>query len=212
MSTKQNGDDKHSEPHSASLVLGQMVEPETFDAVTVLFSDIVGFTHIASLATPMEIVVFLNDIYTLFDDIAQQFDMYKVATIGDAYMVSSGAPTRNGDRHATEICNLAVALLEGSTHFSLPNLPGEHLQMRAGIHSGPCVAGIVGVKMPRYLLFGETVDIAAKIEANGEPQKIHVSHATKVLTNHADRLRFQETEKIVLKHKNDLITYWLYTE
>ena len=192
-----------------SLALGHKVEPEAFDNSTIFFSDIVGFTRISSEATPMQIVIMLNDMYTLFDDIAHVFDVYKVATIGDAYMVTSGVPIRNGDRHAREICNLAVALLDGISDFPIPHLPGEHLCMRIGVHSGPCVAAVVGTKMPRYLLFGETVDIAAKMESGGEPMRIHISETTQVLVTHLHNMQTKERGKMQIKGKGDITTYWL---
>ena len=123
----------------------------------------------------------LNSMYTIFDDVANRFDVYKVATIGDAYMVASGVPLRNGTRHASEICEMAAALVLTANKLYVPHLPNERLRMRCGVHSGSCVAGVAGIKMPRYLLFGDTVNLASKMESTGEPMKIHISEATEKL-------------------------------
>ena len=187
---------------------GQKVIPESFDNITILFSDIVGFTRISARASPMDIVVLLNKMYSVFDETSQMFDVYKVATIGDAYMVTSGAPIRNGDRHAVEICNLALALLDSIENFPIPHMPDENLRMRIGVHSGPCVAGVAGVKMPRYLLFGDTVDIAGKMESGGEEMRIHVSETTMALIKHCDHFRIQERGRVFVKGII-LLSYWV---
>ncbi len=125
------------------LMKGKHIEPEAFDNITLLFSDIVDFTRISSETMPLDIVEMLNSMYSLFDGLTHQFDVYKVATIGDAYMVASGVPIRNGDKHAEEICKLAITLIDCIKDVSIPHLPERHLKMRIGIHSGPCVAGVV---------------------------------------------------------------------
>lgn len=102
----------------------------------------------------------------------------KVETIGDAYMVVSGLPIRNGDRHAGEIASMAIHLLSKIKKFQIKHRQGEVLQLRIGIHSGHCVAGVVGLKMPRYCLFGDTVNTASRMESSGEAFRIHISQIT----------------------------------
>ena len=89
-------------------------------------------------------------------------------TIGDAYMCVSGVPVRNDDRHAAEIANMALDLLAETVEFKIRHRPGTRLQLRIGLHTGPCAAGVVGLTMPRYCLFGDTVNTASRMESNGE--------------------------------------------
>uniref|UniRef100_A0AAQ5Y9V8 Guanylyl cyclase C n=1 Tax=Amphiprion ocellaris TaxID=80972 RepID=A0AAQ5Y9V8_AMPOC len=112
------------------------VEPELFEEVTIYFSDIVGFTTLCHYSTPMEVVDMLNDIYRNFDSILDNHDVYKVETIGDAYMVASGLPKRNGNRHAVDIAHMALDILAFVGTFELQHLPGIPLWIRIGVHSG----------------------------------------------------------------------------
>ena len=145
------------------LKVGKPLQPQTYEEVTIFFSDIVSFTRISAAGTPMDVVWMLNLMYTLFDDISAEFDVYKIATIGDAYFVASGVPVPNGTKHAREIAKMALALLKAIGDFIIQHLMSETLKMRIGIHTCSCVAGVVGMKTPRYLLFGDTVDTASKI-------------------------------------------------
>ncbi|XP_015281516.1 PREDICTED: retinal guanylyl cyclase 2, partial [Gekko japonicus] len=118
-----------------TLKTGATVEPEYFDEVTIYFSDIIGFTTISALSEPIEVVDLLNDLYTLFDAVISHHDVYKVETIGDAYMVASGLPERNGQRHAAEMANMALDILSAVGSFTVKHLPGVPIRIRMGLHS-----------------------------------------------------------------------------
>ncbi|XP_059144683.1 guanylate cyclase soluble subunit beta-2-like isoform X2 [Physella acuta] len=155
---------------------GQKVEAEKFDQVTILFSDIVTFTNIAAACSPLDVVNMLNDMYHRFDLKTTVHGVYKVETIGDAYMVVSGVPEKT-DVHAQPVANFALDMVEQAACVLSP-ATGKPLQIRVGLHSGPVVAGVVGLKMPRYCLFGDTVNTASRMESHGIPGRIHLSPTT----------------------------------
>ncbi|XP_061894002.1 guanylyl cyclase C isoform X1 [Entelurus aequoreus] len=189
------------------------VEPELFEEVTVYFSDIVGFTTLCHYSTPMEVVDMLNEIYKNFDSVLDHHDVYKVETIGDAYMVASGLPKRNGDRHAVDIARMALDILSFVGTFELQHLPGIPLWIRIGVHSGPCAAGVVGNKMPRYCLFGDTVNTASRMESTGLPLRIHVSQSTLAILHRTNCHFLCELRgETYLKGKGKEMTYWLTGE
>nr|XP_002733542.1 PREDICTED: atrial natriuretic peptide receptor 1-like [Saccoglossus kowalevskii] len=188
---------------------GDPVEAETFDSVTIFFSDIVGFTAISASSDPMQVVQLLNSLYSLFDGIIEGYDVYKVETIGDAYMVVSGLPIRNGNKHAGEIATMALALLSSIQSFRIPHMPNEKLKLRIGVHTGPCVAGVVGIAMPRYCLFGDTVNTASRFESNGEALRIHISKEVMEVLNILGGYVYEERGEVYMKGKGVLTTYWL---
>ncbi|XP_077982049.1 uncharacterized protein LOC144437055 [Glandiceps talaboti] len=185
------------------------VNAECFDSVTIFFSDIVGFTELASSITPLEVVELLNKLYTSFDARIDMYDVYKVETIGDAYMVVSGLPHRNGTRHAGEIATLALELLFSMQDFRIPHLSEERLLLRIGVHSGSCVAGVVGAKMPRYCLFGDTVNTASRMESSGNPLKIHLSEDTKRFLDRLGGYVTEDRGTLQVKGKGRMKTHWL---
>uniref|UniRef100_A0A3Q2DZY6 Guanylate cyclase n=1 Tax=Cyprinodon variegatus TaxID=28743 RepID=A0A3Q2DZY6_CYPVA len=201
-------------PHSVAeqLKRGETVQAEAFDSVTIYFSDIVGFTSLSAESTPLQVVTLLNDLYTCFDAIIDNFDVYKVETIGDAYMVVSGLPVRNGKLHAREVASMSLALLEQVKTFKIRHRPNDQLRLRIGIHTGPVCAGVVGLKMPRYCLFGDTVNTASRMESNGEALKIHVSSATKEVLDEFGYFDLQLRGDVEMKGKGKMRTYWLLGE
>ncbi|XP_037547159.1 guanylate cyclase 2G [Nematolebias whitei] len=191
------------------LMAGKSVEPQSYDMVTIFFSDIVGFTSMCSVSSAMEVVTFLNDLYSLFDDIIKLYDVYKVETIGDAYMVASGLPISNGNKHVLEISMMALHFLSSIRVFKIAHMPNQTLAIRIGIHSGPVVAGVVGTTMPRYCLFGDTVNTASRMESNSLPLKIHISQSTADILVQAGSFEMEERGEIELKGKGLQKTYWL---
>uniref|UniRef100_A0A182YC47 Guanylate cyclase n=1 Tax=Anopheles stephensi TaxID=30069 RepID=A0A182YC47_ANOST len=199
-------------PVAEQLKRGHKVEAESYDLVTIYFSDIVGFTSMSAESTPLQVVDFLNDLYTCFDSIIGHYDVYKVETIGDAYMVVSGLPIRNGLIHAAEIASMSLQLLEAVAEFKIRHRPNDRLFLRIGIHSGPVCAGVVGLKMPRYCLFGDTVNTASRMESTGQPLKIHCSLQTKEILDSLGGYHFQERGLVPMKGKGDQRTFWLVGE
>ncbi|XP_052058867.1 atrial natriuretic peptide receptor 1-like [Mytilus californianus] len=188
---------------------GRPVDPEAFNCVTIYFSDIVGFTDLSSQSTPFQIVDLLNDLYNCFDEVIDSYDVYKVETIGDAYMVVSGLPILNGTKHVKEIAQMALSIRDSVKCFRIPHKPEISLQCRIGIHSGPVCAGVVGRRMPRYCLFGDTVNTASRMESNGEAMKIHISEATKMLLDNFSEFDIKCRGLLQIKGKGLMTTYWI---
>jgi class 3 adenylate cyclase len=170
-------------PHVVELV-GQGVSPiaEHHSDVTIIFTDIKGFTNFSSKISPHELVDFLNSMYTAFDDIIVNWQLHKVEIIGDAYFVSAGCPSQQRRDQAPirkeeyAMRAVEVALLLQRT---LPTVCDDSsVSMRVGIHSGAVVAGVVGKKGPRYHLFGPAVGYAEKMESNGIPGRVQISDTT----------------------------------
>eukprot|EP01135_Chromosphaera_perkinsii_P011585 Nk52_evm24s2449 gene=Nk52_evmTU24s2449 len=218
------------------LKLGKGVEPESFACSSVFFSDIVEFTSICSHIEALSVIKFLNSLYTMFDSVIDRFDVYKVETIGDAYMVVSGLPTRLPDHiHPSILCSMALALIESSKKFPLLDFISKtrlleifavrkssmnitsntedayytHPMIRVGIHTGQVVAGVAGVRMPRYCLFGDTVNFASRMESLGEPFKVHTSKATHdYIMAKYECFSFTERPEVQVKGKGACTTYW----
>lgn len=199
-------------PVAEQLKKGNKVEAESFDCVTIYFSDIIGFTAMSAESTPLQVVDFLNDLYTCFDSIIENYDVYKVETIGDAYMVVSGLPLKNDKQHAAEIATMSLHLLSMVKNFKIRHRPSEGLKLRIGIHSGPVCAGVVGLKMPRYCLFGDTVNTASRMESTGTAQKIHCSQECQRLLMKINGYHLVERGLVPMKGKADQVTYYLVGE
>uniref|UniRef100_A0A6P4ES69 Guanylate cyclase n=1 Tax=Drosophila rhopaloa TaxID=1041015 RepID=A0A6P4ES69_DRORH len=190
------------------LKMGLAVDPEEFSDVTIYFSDIVGFTTIAAHCSPVQVVDLLNDLYTIFDATINAYNVYKVETIGDAYMVVSGLPVKIPD-HAEQIATMALDLLHQSGRFNVKHLPGVPLQLRIGLHTGPCCAGVVGLTMPRYCLFGDTVNTASRMESTGSSWRIHMSQETRDRLEARGGYAIEQRGLIDIKGKGMMNTFWL---
>jgi class 3 adenylate cyclase len=152
---------------------------DQYARTSVLFTDIVGFTQWSSQLHPYTLASKLNIIYSIFDHLAETFGVYKVETIGDAYMAVAGCPVRRED-HAVIIARFAMALL-GAAEQLRTLISHDAFQIRAGIHSGALVAGVVGNHRPHFHLFGDTVNTASRMESNGIPGRVQVSTTTRDL-------------------------------
>src|SRR5919199_385780 len=182
----------------------QGIIADSFENVSVMFADLVGFTELSSRKSPSEIVEMLNAIFSKFDQLAEQHGLEKIKTIGDAYMVVAGLPTPRSD-HAEAIAQMALDIQAEIKELSIST--GELFNLRIGINSGPVVAGVIGIKKFIYDLWGDTVNIASRMESQGIAGAIQVTATT------YDRLRgsylFEERSPIQVKGKGEMITYLL---
>ncbi|MEG4395717.1 adenylate/guanylate cyclase domain-containing protein [Microcoleus sp. BROC3] len=177
---------------------------EYFPEVTVLFADIVGFTALSAVMNPIELVELLNQIFSGFDLLCQRHGLEKIKTIGDAYMAVGGLPEPRAD-HAEAIAQMALDMQAEIARFNASH--NKYFSIRIGIHSGPVVAGVIGIKKFIYDLWGDTVNIASRMESQGLPWRIQVSETTYKLV--ADKYLFQERGIIEVKGKGKMKTYIL---
>ncbi|MEG3858007.1 adenylate/guanylate cyclase domain-containing protein [Microcoleus sp. herbarium12] len=185
----------------------QKLIADHFDEVTVLFADLVGFTEFSTHKSPTQLVEILNGIFSEFDRLSELHGLEKIKTIGDAYMVVGGLPTARAD-HAEAIALLALEMQAALRRFNIKI--GESFELRLGIHSGAVVAGIIGISKFSYDLWGDTVNVASRMESNGLPGKIQVTAAT--YERLKDQFVFEERGQIPVKGKGTMLTYWLIEE
>ena len=131
-----------------------------------MFSDIVGFTAMSEKASPAELVNYLNRMFSAFDDLAEKYGLEKIKTIGDAYMVAGGFPEKR-ECHAKDVSAMALEMLEVVKHFN--SAIHQPVSIRIGIHTGPAVAGVIGIKKFAYDVWGDTVNTASRMESSGMP-------------------------------------------
>ncbi len=193
-------------PHEISQQLKQTNNPIAcgYDSVSVLFADIVGFTQICSEVEPSKTVDLLNNIFSRFDSLATEYGVEKIKTIGDQYMVVAGIPD-HGQDHAEAIADLALSMKAEISRFQ--NHLNQPMALRIGISSGAVVAGVIGSNKFAYDIWGDTVNIASRMESQGEPEKIQVSESTYLKLQ--DRYVFSKRGAISIKGKGEMNTYWL---
>ncbi len=177
---------------------------DSFNEATVLFADIVGFTKLSAHTSPVELVNLLNQIFSAFDRLAEQHGLEKIKTIGDAYMVVGGIPTPGSDR-AQAVAEMALDMLAAIQEFNAAN--HAEFNMRIGINTGPVVAGVIGLKKFIYDLWGDTVNVASRMESQGIPGCIQVTDATYKCLK--DKYEFIERGFIQIKGKGEMMTYLL---
>eukprot|EP01116_Phalansterium_solitarium_P017031 TRINITY_DN4101_c0_g1_i5.p1 TRINITY_DN4101_c0_g1~~TRINITY_DN4101_c0_g1_i5.p1 ORF type:complete len:1760 (+),score=718.95 TRINITY_DN4101_c0_g1_i5:237-5516(+) len=175
---------------------------EGYKEVTVLFADIVKFTNISSVVSPSELVFMLNQLFSMWDLLAQKHKLEKIKTIGDSYMVAGGLPERSLD-HAQRMMEFAIDMLESLKDYN--GVHGRDIQVRIGINCGPVVAGVIGRTKICYDLWGDAVNVASRMESSGVPGRIQVSH--KAFENLNSSYLFEERGKMDIKGKGAMLTY-----
>ena len=191
-------------PIAERLKASSDVIADSFESVSVLFADIVGFTSLSATITPEELVRMLDGIFTEFDRLADERGLEKIKTIGDAYMVAAGLPDPCAD-HAARTAHMALDMIDALARFNEKN--GTTLQVRVGIHSGPVVAGVIGRRKFIYDLWGDTVNTASRMESHGVPSRAQITDATR--TALPDDLIVEERGVIDVKGKGPLRTWLL---
>jgi adenylate cyclase len=191
---------------AADLREGKRMVGDSFPDVSVLFCDIVGFTRAASKHSALEIFELLGEMYTRFDALIERHPVYKVETVGDCYMVAAGVPEPDPE-HADAIIACGLDMIDAVQDVRFPD--GAPVQIRLGVNSGPVVAGVVGTKMPRFCLFGDTVNLASRMETTSEPMHIQVS-ATTYADLDKQRWRLEPRGEIELKGRGTMRTHWAF--
>jgi PAS domain S-box-containing protein len=177
---------------------------ESLDHVSVLFADLVDFTAASSEMTPRQLVKMLNEVFSMFDQLAEFHRLEKIKTIGDAYMVAGGLPSPN-DGHAEAVAQFALDICEAIQQFPRPD--GKTFQIRVGINTGPVVAGVIGRRKFAYDLWGDTVNIASRMETTGESQRIQVT--ADLYEKLKDKFQFESRGYVAVKGRGQMLTYWL---
>lgn len=177
---------------------------QQFPEATILFADIVGFTPLAAQMPPLDLLNLLNQIFSVFDQLAEKHGVEKIKTIGDAYMAAGGLPIPT-DNHAEAIAQMALDMQQAIQQFQAQQ--DKSFQIRIGINSGPVVAGVIGIKKFSYDLWGDAVNVASRMESSGIPGKIQVTAATKERLQ--DKFLFEERGAILVKGKGKMMSYWL---
>lgn len=181
-----------------------------YESVTVLFTDFKDFTRISSKLTPVELVTELNDYFTAFDDISEKYKLEKIKTIGDSYMCAGGLPTRN-NTHPFDTVRAAIEMQQFVIVKNKSRSKDEdHWELRAGIHSGPIMAGVVGKKKYAYDIWGSTVNVASRMESAGEPGKVNISSDTFELVK--DKFKCHYRGKVSAKSVGDIDMYFVENE
>lgn len=194
----------------------QHVVARTHPKVTVMFLDVVGFTAMAGAARPVDILAFLNRIFHELDALLPKFGVQKVETIGDCYVVAAGvvesdnrassastystsrcSDGRNAAEDAARVVAFAQHAMHAASTVAMPDT-GRPCQVRIGIHTGTCVSGVVGTKVPKFALFGEAMRVANMLESSAPPGRIHVSKSTRALLRPADRASFKPYDLLQL--------------
>jgi class 3 adenylate cyclase len=193
------------DPIAARLMDGTHTIADGYADVTVLFADLAGFTEFSSTVSPRSLVRLLNEIFSAFDDVAQRCGVEKIKTIGDAYMAACGLPDEVDD-HAERMVRMAIGMREEMARIRA-EFPEHALDIRIGIHTGPCVAGVIGRQRFIYDLWGDTVNLASRMESTGITGQIQVSETTWLRTRNT--FSYEPRGEVHAKGKGTIKAYLL---
>lgn len=177
---------------------------DQFEGASILFADLVGFTPLTARMAPVEMVNLLNRIFSHFDGLVEKYNLEKIRTIGDNYMVAAGAPRPRAD-HAQALAHLALEMQEYI--LGLPEVDGKAIQFRIGINSGPVVGGVIGRKKFVYDLWGDAVNVASRMESQGLAGRIQITQATRDLI--CAEFECEERGPIEVKGRGEMKTWFL---
>ena len=194
------------EPIARRLRQGEPLIADRFEDVTLMFADIVGFTHLSSHLSAHDLVRVLNDVFTVFDELVDRHGLEKVKTIGDAYMVVGGMSDHAVD-HAERVAAMALEL--GQSVGAIDTAARHGITFRIGVHAGPVVAGVIGTRKFIYDVWGDTVNVASRMESLGEPGRIQVTST--IVARLQEAFRFESRGSIDVKGKG-LTPTWFLTD
>jgi class 3 adenylate cyclase len=191
---------------------GETLIADRFEDMAVLFADVVGFTELSSRLEPTEVVRLLNEVFSTCDRLADRFGLEKIKTVGDAYMVVGGldhgrhgGPRRHAASHAADVADMGLAMLEELARNE--HAAGVGLQVRVGMHVGPAVAGVIGLKKFIYDVWGDTVNTASRMESTGVPDRLQVTRET--YERLAGEFEFEPRGVVEVKGKGPVETWFL---
>jgi len=190
------------QPIANRLKKGERTIADSFNEVTVLFSDLVGFTELSTGISPSQLVEKLNQIFLAFDILTEKYGLEKIKTIGDAYMLVGGLPTPRPD-HVEVVAYMGMEMLQ--VIEVLNEQSHDNFKIRVGIHTGPVIAGVIGKNKFNYDLWGDTVNIASRMESQGLADNIQISETT--YQHIKDKFIFEQRGPIKVKGKGDMVTY-----
>jgi guanylate cyclase len=191
---------------------GRVVEPEHKECVTIFFSDIIGFTELASAMDPRKVAGMISRLYGKFDELTQVHDIFKVETVGDAYMATTNLVKDQESDHVKRIAEYSIDAVKAANETLIDEDDESlgYVNIRVGFHSGPVVADVVGTRNPRYCLFGDAVNIASRMESNSKANRIHCSSTSADLLMKQDpALSLKSRGMISIKGKGQMHTYWV---
>jgi class 3 adenylate cyclase len=180
--------------------------PKSFESVTVLFTDFTGFTRIVERISPEELINTLNEVFVTFDEISKKYRLEPIKTIGDSFMCAGGIPEVN-NTHPSDAVYAGLEMQEFIVQWNLKRVSNglERLDLRLGIHTGPVIAGVIGMRKFAYDIWGDAVNVASRLESSGVPGEVNISHATHKLVS--DLFLCESRGKIHAKHKGEIEMY-----